>query len=136
MPADTMFVATAKLMAKGQITLPKDVRDFLDLRPGDRLPLICKDGQVVLMNPVRHALDTLCDRMKGKFEEAGLYTDDDVVALCKEVRRDLYNEKYGATATTDAATDADKAATPKADRVAETPPQTLYNADTVRQAAV
>ena len=129
MPADTMFVATAKLMAKGQITLPKDVRDFLDLRPGDRLPLICKDGQVVLMNPVRYAFQILHEGMKGEFEKAGLYTEEDVVALCKEVRRDLYNERYGATET-------DQAAAPKADRVAEVAPQTLYNADPVTQAAV
>jgi len=125
-------VATAKLMAKGQITLPKDVREFLGLRPGDRVPLICKDGQVVLMNPVRYAFQILHEGMKGEAEKAGLYTDEDVVALCKEVRRDLYNEEYGATA----AADTDKATSPKADRVAEAAPQTLYNAGSVSQAAV
>jgi len=43
-------VATATLTSKGQITLPKPVRDALELRTGDRVEfLIGADGTVTVL---------------------------------------------------------------------------------------
>jgi AbrB family looped-hinge helix DNA binding protein len=42
----------AKITAEGRITLPKQVRDLLDLLPGDRLKVEIGPGQVML-TPVR-----------------------------------------------------------------------------------
>lgn len=42
-------MATATLTAKGQTTIPKDIRRHLGLKPGDQLNfLIERDGRVVL----------------------------------------------------------------------------------------
>ncbi len=42
---------TATLTSKGQMTIPKDIRDKLDLKPGDRVELsVLPDGRV-LMTP-------------------------------------------------------------------------------------
>ncbi|MBU1304817.1 MAG: AbrB/MazE/SpoVT family DNA-binding domain-containing protein [Alphaproteobacteria bacterium] len=41
-------MAIATLTSKGQMTLPKDVRDDLNLKPGDRIDVIKEGGQYVL----------------------------------------------------------------------------------------
>ncbi|MGI9301133.1 MAG: AbrB/MazE/SpoVT family DNA-binding domain-containing protein, partial [Gammaproteobacteria bacterium] len=47
-------VATAKLTSKGQITLPKLIRDHLGLRTGDRVEfLVSPDESVTILPAVR-----------------------------------------------------------------------------------
>ncbi len=41
-------MSTATLTSKGQMTLPKDVRDDLDLKPGDRVEFVKENGRYVL----------------------------------------------------------------------------------------
>jgi len=44
---------TTKITSKGQITLPKEVREHLKVHPGDRLLFtIMPDGRVVIEPPV------------------------------------------------------------------------------------
>lgn len=43
-------MSTAKLTSKGQLTLPKDVRDALKLRPGDQLEFI-RQGDTYVLRP-------------------------------------------------------------------------------------
>ena len=51
-----MIVDNAKVMSKGQITLPKDIRTRLRVNTGDRVTLICEDDQVILMNSAVYAM--------------------------------------------------------------------------------
>ena len=56
---------TSTLTRKGQTTIPKKVRDFLHLEPGDRLEFIIEpDGRVMLRAATADltALDGLLDR--------------------------------------------------------------------------
>lgn len=73
-------------MAKGQITLPKDIRDALGVTPGDRVILIRQDDQVIMMNPAVYAMKILQSSMEGEAEKAGLRSDEDVVSLVMEMR--------------------------------------------------
>lgn len=51
-------MSTAKLTSKGQITLPKEIRDRLHLRPGHRLEFIIEeDGGVRLVPRTRSVRD-------------------------------------------------------------------------------
>ena len=46
-------MTTAKITSKGQITLPKQVRDRLGLGPGDEVEFVEEDSRFVLTKKVR-----------------------------------------------------------------------------------
>ena len=81
-----ILVDNAKVMAKGQITLPKDIREALGVKTGDRVTLISQDNQVIMMNSAIYAMKMLQSSMEGEAEEAGLRSDEDVVDLVKKMR--------------------------------------------------
>jgi AbrB family looped-hinge helix DNA binding protein len=83
---ESIVVDNAKVMAKGQITLPKSIRIALGLGTGDRVTLIKQNDQVIMMNSAVYAMKMLQTAMAGEAEKAGLYSDDDVTALIKEAR--------------------------------------------------
>ena len=86
-----IIVDSAKVMAKGQITLPKDIRDALQLASGDRVTLVYEDGQVIMMNSAVYAMKMLNKGMAGEAEKAGLETEDDINALINEIRTEVEN---------------------------------------------
>lgn len=83
---ENVLVDNAKVMAKGQITLPKDIREALGVQPGDRVTLIRKDNQVIMMNSAVYAMKMLQTAMEGEAEKAGLHSDDDVVEMLTGMR--------------------------------------------------
>jgi len=82
------IIDNAKVLPKGQITIPKDIREQLSIGVGDRLTLICKKDRLVLMNSAVFALKEFQETMKGEAEKAGLRSDDDVVELIMQMRRE------------------------------------------------
>mgnify|MGYP000956182623 FL=1 len=85
---ENIFIENAKVMAKGQITLPKDIRDALGLKTGDRVTLLRRDNQVIMMNSAIYAMKILQEAMDGEAERAGLNSDEDVINLIAEMRAD------------------------------------------------
>ena len=85
---NSVIVDSAKVMAKGQITLPKDIRDALKITSGDRVTLVYENGQVILMNSAVYAMKILNAGMKGEAKKSGLETDDDINALVDAMRAD------------------------------------------------
>jgi len=49
----------AKITSKGQLTVPKEVRERLGLAPGDRVDFVCHEDGRVELRPVRVTLDEL-----------------------------------------------------------------------------
>ena len=86
-----MFVDNAKVMAKGQITIPKDVRDVLGVASGDRVTFVVEGDTVRILNSAIYAMQVLQKEMRGEAERAGLTSDDDVIALVKELRTEDEN---------------------------------------------
>ena len=80
------FVDSAKVMAKGQITIPKDVRDVLGVSNGDRVTFIVEGNTVRIVNSAVYAMQVLQQEMAGEAERTGLTSEDDVMALVKELR--------------------------------------------------
>jgi AbrB family looped-hinge helix DNA binding protein len=83
---ETVIVDNAKVLPKGQITIPKDFRKALGIDVGDRVTLIKRADEVVMMNSAVYAMKVLQEGMKGEAEKAGLYSDEDVVKLIMEMR--------------------------------------------------
>lgn len=84
-----MIVDMAKVMSKGQITIPKDIRAKLGVDTGDKVMIIWDGERVSMMNPVAYALKMVQKEMEGEAEKAGLTSEEDIIALCKEVRKEL-----------------------------------------------
>ena len=80
------FVDNAKVMAKGQVTIPKDVRRVLGVSNGDRVSFIVEGNTVRIVNSAAYAMQVLQQEMAGEAERAGIASDDDVMALIKEMR--------------------------------------------------
>lgn len=80
------FVDNAKVMAKGQITIPKDVREVLGVASGDRVTFVVEGNTVRIVNSAVYAMQMLQQEMAGEAERVGLTSDDDVMVLVKEVR--------------------------------------------------
>lgn len=80
------FVDNAKVMAKGQITIPKDIREVLGVSSGDRVSFVVEGNTVRLVNSAVYAMQVLQNEMRGEAERTGLTSEDDVMALVKELR--------------------------------------------------
>lgn len=81
-----VFMDNAKVMAKGQITIPKDVRDVLGVSSGDRVTFIVEGSTVRMVNSAVYAMQMLQQDMAGEAARAGLTSEDDVSALIREMR--------------------------------------------------
>ena len=44
------FIDNAKVMSKGQVTIPKDVREVLGISSGDRVTFVVENGNVADTN--------------------------------------------------------------------------------------
>ena len=85
------FVDNAKVMAKGQVTIPKDVREVLGVISGDRVSFIVEGGTVRIVNSAVYAMQVPQAEMADDAEWTGLTSDDDVMALVKELRNEDVN---------------------------------------------
>ena len=81
-----VFMDNAKVMSKGQITIPKDVRDALGVSSGDRVTFIVEGPTVRMVNSAVYAMQMLQQDMAGEAARARLPSEDDVNALIREMR--------------------------------------------------
>lgn len=86
-----MFVDNAKVMAKGQVTIPKDIREVLGVASGDRITFIVEGNTVRIVNSAIYAMQVLQQEMVGEAERTGLTSEDDVMELVKELRNEDKN---------------------------------------------
>lgn len=76
--ADSAFVNDARVMSKGQVTIPKNVRAALGIDTGDRVTFIVDGNNVRVVNSAVYALMKLQEQMSGEAEKAGLLNEEDV----------------------------------------------------------
>ena len=80
------FIDNAKVMSKGQVTIPKDIREILGVSCGDRITFIVENGNVRLINSAVYAMQILQTQMTGEAEKIGLDSDEAVMDMVKEIR--------------------------------------------------
>ncbi len=85
----------AKVMSKGQVTIPINIRKKLNLKEGDKVVFIEKDGNMIIANSAMIALKKIQESFEGEADRLGIETEDDVVNLVKEVRKEVQAEKQG-----------------------------------------
>ena len=81
------FMDNAKVMAKGQITIPKDVRKALGVESGDRVYFVVTNEGVTMVNSAVYALMKLQNEMLGEAEKAGFSSEEDVANWITQSRR-------------------------------------------------
>ena len=82
------FIDTAKVMSKGQVTIPKDIRIILGISVGDRLSFIVENNEVRIMNSAAYAMAKFQSDMKGAAEEGGITSEEDVMNVISEMREE------------------------------------------------
>lgn len=85
----------------GTIVLPEEVRKLVNARDGGRVTFLVDGDGVRVVNTNSFALKEVREALKGVAEKIGIRTDDDVVALVKEVRKEVAREKQAQYAHTD-----------------------------------
>ena len=89
--AATAFIDNAKVMSKGQVTIPKDVREILGVSTGDRVTFIVEGTSVRIVNSAVYAMQILQNEMAGEAERVGLTSEEDVMALVNDLRSEEEN---------------------------------------------
>ncbi len=84
----TAFANDAKVMSKGQVTIPKNVRTALGIETGDRVTFVVDGTNVRVVNSAVYALMKLQDQMKGSAKKAGLMSEDEVADWITNSRRE------------------------------------------------
>lgn len=82
----------AKVTTKGQITIPKAIRELLDLKEGSKIIFIQKGKDVIIKNSSMLALEKIQDAFEGEAERLGLKTEEDVVKMIKKSRKERKND--------------------------------------------
>lgn len=56
------FMDTAKVMSKGQVTIPKRIRELLNLENGDYVTFIVAEGKIQIVNSKTFIEDNIQER--------------------------------------------------------------------------
>ena len=81
------FTNDAKVMSKGQVTIPKDVRAALGIDTGDRVTFIVEGNSVRVVNSAAYALMKFQQQMNGEAKKADLFSEDDIAEWITSSRR-------------------------------------------------
>lgn len=78
----------AKITTKGQVTIPKAIREMLNLKDGSKIIFLQKGNDIIIKNSAMLALEKIQDAFEGEAERLNLETEEDVVELVKDFRKE------------------------------------------------
>lgn len=92
MSETNILVNDARVMSKGQVTIPKNIRTALGVSTGDRVTFIVENGSVRVINSAIYALQKFQTQMQGEAKKAGFTTEEDVAEWITQMRREENEE--------------------------------------------
>lgn len=87
-----MNMEVSRVTSKGQITIPKAVRERLNLTEGDKVAFIEKDGNIVITKSSIIALREFLDSMSAEAQAKGI-TEEELLNDLEQVREEMWNER-------------------------------------------
>ena len=81
-----VVLESAKVMAKGQVTIPKDIREKLKINEGDQLVFVYDNEKVIMMNSAIYAMKLMQDVMSSVAEKGNI-KEEDVSKMIREIRK-------------------------------------------------
>ena len=84
----TTFIDNAKVMSKGQVTIPKDVRDVLGVSNGDRITFVVENGSVHIFNSAVYAMKMLQSEMSCEAKSKNLKSEEEILSLVQNIRNE------------------------------------------------
>lgn len=84
----------ARVTSKGQITIPKEIREKLSLKTGDKVIFIEEDDKIIFANSSVVALRDIQKQMVDEAIKAGITSEEDVEKLLEGIREDLWENRY------------------------------------------
>ncbi|HBI72704.1 MAG TPA: AbrB/MazE/SpoVT family DNA-binding domain-containing protein [Lachnospiraceae bacterium] len=84
----------AKITTRGQITIPIEIRKKLGVKDGDKVIFIEENGRIIVENAAMIALKNAQTAFAGEAERLGLKTEQDIVDMVKDVRREVWEERH------------------------------------------
>lgn len=82
----------AKVTTKGQITIPKSIRERLDLKEGSKIIFIESGNDIIIKNAAMLSLEKIQKAFEGEAERLNLKSEEDVVEFIKKERRNRKKE--------------------------------------------
>ncbi len=82
----------SRISAKGQVTIPKTIRELLNLNEGDRVAFLEENGKIVITKASLIALNELQDALSKDAKEKSI-TEEELLNELKAVREKLWNER-------------------------------------------
>jgi len=86
-------ILTVKITPRGQITLPKKLRQRLHLSAGSEVALMSL-GEGLLLLPQQPIAEAICNRMRQTIAKTGK-TEEEILATLPEARRKVFEMLYG-----------------------------------------
>ncbi len=84
-----MDMELAKITTRGQITLPLAIRKKLKVGVSDKVVFYEDNGRIIVESAAKLAFAQAQDAFKGEAERLGLKSEQDVVDMVIDVRKEL-----------------------------------------------
>jgi len=81
-----------RVQERGQVTIPKDIRDRLDLKKGDLVTFV-ETEEGVIIKPAEIVVSTALDEIGEALKERGLSLEE-LIERGREIRDDLIKDEY------------------------------------------
>ena len=88
-----MPTPAVRVQERGQVTIPKEIRERLDLKKGDLVTFV-ETEEGVMIKPAEIVVSAALDEIGEALKERGLSLEE-LMERGREIRKDLVEEEYG-----------------------------------------